>query len=68
MLNGKIVSLNLEKEEAWQWLEKATSEDLDALRIVPRWQAAKDLSKLKGQTVRVKFTLENANLYAFQVR
>jgi hypothetical protein len=34
MLNGKTVSLNLDKDEAWQWLEKATSEDLDALRAV----------------------------------
>jgi hypothetical protein len=40
----------------------------DALRIVPEWNEAKDLSKLKGQTVQVRFTLENAKLYAFHVR
>jgi hypothetical protein len=40
----------------------------DALRTVPKWQEVSDLAKLKGQTVRLKFTLKNAKLYAFQVR
>ena len=40
----------------------------DGLRLVPDWKAAKDLSKLKGQIVQLRFTLENAKLYAFQVR
>ena len=33
----------------------------DELRLTPKW----DLSKLKGRTVKLKFTLRNAKLYAF---
>jgi hypothetical protein len=33
-LNGKTVSLILEKEEAWEWLEKALPEDLPALPFI----------------------------------
>ena len=33
-LNGKTVTLNLYIDEAWQWLEKATPDDLDALRLL----------------------------------
>lgn len=40
----------------------------DSLRTVPQWSGAEDLSKLRGRTVRLRFTLENAKLYAFQVR
>ena len=40
----------------------------DAPRIAVKWNDANDLSKLRGQTVQVKFTLVNAKLYAFQVR
>jgi hypothetical protein len=36
------------------------------LRLQPKWKA--DLSSLKGQTVRLRFTIENAKLYAFQIR
>ena len=40
----------------------------DALRIEPQWQGAKSLAKLKGKTVRLRFRLTKARLYAFQVR
>jgi len=39
---------------------------LDKLRHQPRWKE-KTLSSLKGQTVRLRFTLTNATLYSFQV-
>ena len=35
-------------------------------RLEPKWKA--DLSSLKGQVVRLRFTMENAKLYAFQIR
>jgi len=55
----------------------------DGLRLKPMWRDSKallnsqgkltglrfnDLSKLKGQVVRLRFTLQNARLYAFQVK
>ena len=33
-INGNTVSLFLEKDEAWEWLEKAPPEDLSALRLI----------------------------------
>lgn len=41
---------------------------VDDLRHRPRWKDQPDLSALKGKTVRLKFHLTNAKLYAFQVR
>ena len=37
----------------------------DELRLVPQWKSRGDLSPLKGKTVRLKFTFQNAKLYAF---
>ncbi|NIS60154.1 MAG: hypothetical protein GTO13_05445, partial [Proteobacteria bacterium] len=34
ILNGKTVSLNLDQDEAWKWLEKATPEEIGALRLI----------------------------------
>jgi hypothetical protein len=41
---------------------------IDALRLEPQWNSNKDLSSLKGKTIRLKFYLYNATLYAFQVK
>jgi len=38
-----------------------TSKGADKLRLTPKW----DMSKLKGRTVRLRFGLQNARLYAF---
>jgi len=35
------------------------------LRLTPQWKSSGDLSSLKGKTVRLKLTLQNAKLYAF---
>jgi len=40
---------------------------VDELRLQPQWKN-KDLSALKGKTIRLKFYLKNAKLYAFQIR
>jgi lysophospholipase L1-like esterase len=40
---------------------------VDDLRLKPQWKNNKDMSSLKGQTIRLKFYLYNAKLYAFQI-
>lgn len=42
-------------------------EGVDQLRLQPQWKNNKELSSLKGQTIRLKFYLENAKIYAFQI-
>ncbi|MBM4072102.1 MAG: hypothetical protein FJ271_24725 [Planctomycetes bacterium] len=42
--------------------------NIDELRWQPRWKSDADFAALKGRTIRLKFTLQNARLYAFQVR
>lgn len=41
---------------------------IDALRLKPQWKNNEDLSSLKGKTLRLKFYLYNAKLYAFQIK
>ncbi len=46
----------------------ARLERKDGVRLSPVWRNPKvDLSQLRDQTVRLKFTLERARLYAFQI-
>lgn len=40
----------------------------DRLRLQPRWHGQANLSSLRGKVVKLRFTLQNARLYAFQVR
>ena len=40
---------------------------VDQLRLQPQWENINDLSSLKGKTIRLKFYLENAKLFAFQI-
>jgi hypothetical protein len=40
---------------------------VDELRLKPQWKDNKDLTSLKGRTIRLKFYLYNARLYAFQI-
>ena len=41
---------------------------VDTLRWSPTWNEHQDLLPLQGRTVRLRFGLRNARLYAFQVR
>lgn len=41
---------------------------VDQLRLEPWWEGQKDLSSLKSKTIRLKFYLYNAKLYAFQIK
>ena len=43
-------------------------EKVDGLRLEPRWDKQVQLGDLKGQTIRLKFHLDRARLFAFQVR
>jgi len=38
------------------------------LRLTPKWKPGGDLSKLKGKTIKLRFTLHNAKLYAFSFK
>ena len=38
---------------------------VDELRLTPRWKSSGGLSSLKGKAVKLRFTLQNARLYAF---
>ena len=42
-------------------------EGVDELRLEPSWTGQPDLRSLQGNTVRLKFHLTNATIYAFQI-
>ena len=46
-------------------LAHAVAADQDGVRIPVRWRRAEDLSPLRDKTVRLRFHLKNAKLYAF---
>jgi hypothetical protein len=48
--------------------EAVTLQDLDGLRVQPRWDGRANLNGLVARTVRLRFSLQNARLYAFQLR
>ena len=41
---------------------------VDELRLVTQWENHRDLSTLMGKTIRLRFHLNNAKLYAFQLQ
>ena len=40
---------------------------VDQLRLEPWWNGQKDMSSLEGKKIRLKFYLENAKIFAFQI-
>ena len=82
-LEGARLEVNVDAKAGWVQVElldetgKAIPEfsgkaaktyrGLDNLRLAPKWKGQADLSPLKGKEVRLRFTMENAKLYAFQV-
>ncbi|MHC4424766.1 MAG: hypothetical protein ACYSYV_01570 [Planctomycetota bacterium] len=38
---------------------------VNQLRLKPQWKSGDDLSRLKGRTIKLRFTLQNARLYSF---
>ena len=45
--------------------EQAIPISEDAIRLQVRWNNEEDLSDLKGRSVRLRFLLRNADVYAF---
>jgi hypothetical protein len=43
-------------------------DDVDELLCQPKWNSGHHLAELKGKTVRLRFHLRHAKLYAFQVK
>ena len=75
-LQGYELALNVDAKTGWVQIElldemgklipgflgKCTG--ADELRLRPKWTSG-NLSSLKGRTVKLRFTLQNAKLYAF---
>ena len=40
----------------------------DGLRMPVRWRGARDLSRLRGRPLRLRFVLKDADLYSFAFR
>jgi len=80
-LEGDKLEVNVDAKAGWAQVElldengkkipgfsgKAAKQHkgADELRWAPKWKSGGDLSPLKGKTVKLKFTLQNAKLYAF---
>lgn len=47
-------------------LSRCTSLTGDAIRKTVSWEGESDISPLKGQTVRLRFQLQDADLYSVQ--
>ena len=43
-------------------------QEIDSLRVPVDWNAQRRLADLKGEVVRLRFRLQNAKLFAFQVQ
>ena len=64
-----------EKRQLFQMLYRASAENItayaeavDELKLKPIWQTDGSLSGLTGKTVKLRFTLQNAKLYAFEFK
>ena len=82
-LEGDILQVNVDARGGRFYVEILDAEDesipgftvnevkifggVDELRLKPQWKNNKNLSSLKGKTIRLKFYLYNAKLYAFQI-
>ncbi len=80
-LEGDSLAVNVDAKAGWVQIElldetgkeipgfsgKAAKQykGADELRLTPQWKSGGDLSSLKGKTVKLKFTLQNAKLYSF---
>ncbi|MHC4741447.1 MAG: hypothetical protein ACYS8Z_06025 [Planctomycetota bacterium] len=80
-LEGDKLEVNVDAKEGWVKIEvfdedgkpipgfsaKAAKryKGADQLRLKPIWKESGRLSQLKGKTIKLRFTLQNAKLYAF---
>jgi hypothetical protein len=77
-LQGDQLELNVDARSGWVQVElldelgnvvpgfSAKHEGADELRLTPEWISG-NLSSLQGKTVKLRFTLQNAKLYAFDL-
>jgi hypothetical protein len=67
-LNGAVKIEVLDASGAALPSLRRSYRNIDELRLRPDWDGGADLNTLMGKPVRLKFTLRNARLYAFQIR
>jgi hypothetical protein len=83
-LEGDKLEVNVDANNGWLQIElldetgKVISgfsgyaakqyKSVDELQLRPKWKNDGDLSHLKGKTVKLRFTLQNAKLYAFRFK
>ena len=48
--------------------DAVVAKGVDQLRFKPQWKNNKNIASLKDKVVRLKFYLQNAKLYSFQIR
>lgn len=81
MLKGDKLEVNVDAKSGWLQIELLDEtgkeipgfsggsamqyKGIDELRLLPEWKNGGDLSSLKGKIVKLRFTLQNAKLYAF---
>jgi len=77
ILQGDSLEVNVDARSGWvriELLDEADRiipgctvkyENIDELHLAPKWKTGSDLSDVIGKTVKLRFTLQNANLYAF---
>jgi len=84
MLEGDELETNVDAKDGWVQIElldenskgipgfsgKAAKQytGVDELRLKPQWKSGGDLSQLKGKTLKLRFTLQNARLYSFNFK
>jgi len=84
LLKGEKLEVNVDASNGWMKVEvlngrgkpihsfagKAAGKykSIDELRLCPEWRNGIDLSHLKGKTIRLRFILQNAKVYAFAMK
>ena len=78
-LQGDELELNVDAKTGWVQIElldemgnaipgfSAKCKGADKLRLTPKWKSG-NLTSLKGRTLKLRFTLQNAKLYAFEFK
>ncbi len=82
-LEGDKLEVNVDAKDGWVRIElldansKAIGgfsgraakqyKNADELRLKPQWNSGGDLSQLKGKTIKLRFTLQNARLYSSRI-
>ena len=83
-LEGEKLEVNVDASAGWVQVElldakgkpiprfagKAAKKykSVDELQLSPEWRKDGDLSRLRGKTIRLRFTLQNTKIYAFALK